>query len=374
MSKLKSVMSAVQLVGHGGIDQLLYREDVPVPHPAPGEVLIRVGACGTNNTDINTRTGWYNRSSNTDLSENVGLRGVEGGAGQVLSGVSGWNQSTVSFPRVQGAAIAGHIVAVGTGVGESRVGERVLVDPCIRDSSLPMRAQLIAYVGSETDGGFAEYVSIPTENAHAIKSSLSDTELATFPCSYDTAEEMLLRSRLSAGETIVITGAAGGVGTALIQLSLIRGARIVAIAGADKEARLRALGAHEFVAREREDLVQAVEAVIGAQAADVAADVVGGAVFAGLLKMLKRGGKYVTAGAIAGPVQQMDLRDLIYKDLEMYGVTCPTSDTFARVVSHIESGKLKPILERSYPLRQLQKAQSDMVKRSHVGKLVIELT
>ena len=123
----------------------------------------------------------------------------------------------------------------------------MLVDPSVRDAELPARAQLLEYLGSERDGGFAEYVAVPSINAHPIDSTLSDAELATFPCSYDTAEEMLERAALAKGETIVITGAAGGVGTALIQLALVRGAQVVAIAGASKEARLRELGAHEFV-------------------------------------------------------------------------------------------------------------------------------
>lgn len=137
----------------------------------------------------------------------------------------------------------------------------------------------------------------------------SDAELATFPCSYDTAEEMLDRAGLAQGETIVITGAAGGVGTALIQLSRIRGARVVAIAGAGREARVRQLGADQFVARETPDLHGAVEKVIGPRGAHVVADVVGGDMFDALLKMLRRGGRYATVGAIAGPTTKIDLRD-----------------------------------------------------------------
>ncbi len=239
--------------------------------------------------------------------------------------------------------------------------------------SRPLRAQLIAYLGGERDGGFAEYVAIDQNNAHLVASDLSDAELATFPTSYDTAEEMLERTRLAAGETVLITGAAGGVGTALIQLSLIRGARVIAVAGASKEERLRALGAHEFVARERPDVLAAVEVIVGPQGVDVVADVVGGPIFGDLLKMLKRSGRYATAGAIAGPVQPMDLRDLIYKDLEMYGITCPTPTTFRRVVDHVESGRLKPLIEKVYRLQDLREAQSELVKRSHVGKLVVQV-
>ncbi|KOF14357.1 alcohol dehydrogenase [Ensifer adhaerens] len=363
-------MRAVLLTGFGGIDKLEYRDDVPVPHPAAGEVLVRVGACGMNNTDINLRTRWYDRDVNESLSEDVGLKGVGGSKSD--SETSGtWKEETIVFPRIQGAAVVGTIAQVGGSVDSVRIGERVIVDPQVRDLSLPERAQLVAYLGGERDGGFAEYVVVPAENAYAIESSLSDAELATFPTSYDTAEEMLVRARLARGETVVITGAAGGVGTALVQLSLIRGATVIAIAGAAKEERLRALGAHHFVARENPDVRGAIEAIEGERAVHVVADVVGGPFFTDSLKLLCRGGRYSTAGAIAGPIQPMDLRDLIYKDLEMYGITCPTPDTFKSVINHVASGRLKPLIEKTYSLKDLPLAQTELVKRNHVGKLVV---
>jgi NADPH:quinone reductase-like Zn-dependent oxidoreductase len=360
-----AVMRATVLTGHGGVDKLVFRMDYPSPTPARDEVLIKVGACGINNTDINTRTGWYDQVVETSVSEDLGLKGRADGA------ASSWNSSTVAFPRVQGAAVVGRITGVGPGVDLARVGERVIVDPSVRDTRLPERAQLLEYLGSERDGGFAEYVAVPAINAHAIDSQLSDAELATFPCSYDTAEEMLQRAGLSAGETIVVTGAAGGVGTALIQLARIRGARVVAIAGAAKEERLRALGADEFVARESQDVQADVERLIGQRGAHVAADVVGGDMFGVLMKLLARAGRYTTAGAIAGPTTRIDLRDLIYKDLEMYGITNPTATTFARLVGLIQSGELKPLLEETYALDHLAQAQARLLKRTHVGKLVV---
>lgn len=364
-------MRAVLLTGFGGIDKLEYRDDVLVPRPADGEVLVRVGACGMNNTDINLRTRWYDRDVNESLSEEVGLKGV-GGPQKADSETSGtWKEETIAFPRIQGAAVVGTIAAVGGSVDGARSGERVIVDPQVRDASLPARAQLVAYLGGERDGGFAEYVAVPAENAHVIESDLSDAELATFPTSYDTAEEMLVRARLGEGETVVVTGAAGGVGTALIQLSLIRGATVIAIAGAMKEKRLRALGVHHFVAREHPDMRGAIEAIVGERAVHVIADVVGGPFFTDSLKLLCRGGRYSTAGAIAGPIQPIDLRDLIYKDLELFGITCPTPETFRSVIEHVTAGRLKPLIEKTYQLKDLPLAQAELVKRNHVGKLVV---
>ncbi|MFF9040444.1 alcohol dehydrogenase family protein [Streptomyces sp. NPDC014892] len=360
-----TAMNAVVLTGHGGIDRLVSRGDAPTPQPREGEVLVRVGACGLNNTDINTRTGWYDRRVESSVTEEFGLHGRDDNAG------SSWLKSAVGFPRIQGAAVAGRIAAVGAEVDPARIGQRVLVDPSVRDPQLPLRAQLVEYLGSERDGGFAEYVAVPSINAHVIDSSLSDAELATFPCSYDTAEEMLARADLGKGETILITGAAGGVGTALIQLAHVRGARVVAVAAESKRERLQALGVDHFVARDAADLQQSVEALVGEQAIDVVADVVGGELFDPILKVLRRGGRYTTSGAIGGPVTAMDLRDLIYKDLEMYGITNPTADTFARLVALIEGGRLKPMLEASYPLEDLAAAQEQMLKRAHVGKFVV---
>jgi NADPH:quinone reductase-like Zn-dependent oxidoreductase len=364
-SHVPPLMRAVVLTGHGGLDKLHYRDDVPTPSPKTDEVLVRVGACGLNNTDINTRTGWYDSVVETSVSEHLGVHGRDDGA------ASSWNRSSVDFPRIQGAAVVGRIAAVGDGVDSGRLAERVLVDPSVRDADLPARAQLVEYLGSERDGGFAEYVVVPSLNALTIDSTLSDAELATFPCSYDTAEEMLERAGLAKGETIVVTGAAGGVGTALIQLSLVRGAHVVAIAGAGKEARLRELGAHEFVARDTDDLRGDVERIVGERAVDVVADVVGGDMFDALLKLLCRGGRYTTAGAIAGPTTQIDLRDLIYKDLEMYGITNPTADTFARLVDLVQAGHVQPLLEEAFPLADLTSAQAKLLKRAHVGKYVV---
>jgi NADPH:quinone reductase-like Zn-dependent oxidoreductase len=357
-------MRAMVLTGHGGLDRLVYRDDVVTPRPGPNDVLVRVGACGMNNTDVNTRTGWYDRTVESAVSEELGTQGR-------ADACSSWNTATVEFPRIQGAAVAGRIAAIGDRVDAGRLGQRVLVDPSVRDPELPPRAQLVEYLGSERDGGFAEYVAVPAVNAWAIDSPLCDAELATFPCSYDTAEEMLERAELGKGETVVVTGAAGGVGTALIQLALIRGAHVVAVAGAAKEARLRELGAHEFVSRETADLRAAVEGITGPRGAHVVADVVGGAMFDTLLKLLRRGGRYTTAGAIAGPIARIDLRDLIYKDLAMFGITNPTATTFGRLIELVAAGRLSPVLEGEFALEDLRSAQGTLLERSHVGKYVV---
>jgi NADPH:quinone reductase-like Zn-dependent oxidoreductase len=364
-------MRAVVLTGHGGLDRLELRDDVARPRPGPGEVLLRVGACGMNNTDINTRTAWYSRS----VTEGTAGGGAGGFAAAQRADAT-WGASGSRFPRIQGADVAGRIVGVGAGVAEARLGERVLVDPWLRDPEDPEDRSKAGYLGSERDGGFAEYVAVPALNAVAIESRLTDAELATFPCSSSTAEHMLAKARLAGGETLLVTGASGGVGSALVQLGKRRGADVIAVAGAAKLDALRALGADAAIARsapdlEAPDLEAEVRAASPGGELDVVADVVGGPGFPTLLDLLARGGRYVTAGAIAGPVVELDLRILYLKDLELLGATVMPRAIFEDLVGYIERGEIEPLLARTFPLEALPEAQTAFLQKQHLGNFVI---
>ncbi|MBA8910543.1 alcohol dehydrogenase family protein [Aminobacter ciceronei] len=361
-----ATMNAVVLTGHGGIDKLVWKT-VPVPVVGDDEVLIKVSACGVNNTDINTRTGWYSPNVKTALTAEIGLNGVE------AEELRTWNRETLAFPRIQGADAVGVITAVGKNVDPMRVGKRVMVDPCIRDASLPKYSQGVIYFGSEADGGYAEYTKIVSENAWAVESALSDVELASFACSYSTGEEMLVRIDLQAGETVLVTGASGGVGSANVQLAKRRGARVIAVAGRSKEAAIRALGADEFIPRECENLGEEIEKLVGWRGLDAVADVTGGSPVLHMLRSLRRAGRYVSAGAIAGPSPEIDLRDLIYKDLQMWGVGNPQRSTFASLVGYIERGEIKPVVAKTFLLKALGEAHTEFVSKSHVGKIVITI-
>ena len=234
---LADFMKAAVLTGHGGFDKLVVHDDFPVPKPNNNEVLIEVGACGINNTDINTRIGWYSKSVSSGTTTAGGADGID----DISEVDATWGGNTVVFPRIQGADVAGRIVAVGHGVSRKRVGERVIVDPWIRDRSYPENRNLAGYFGSERDGGFAQYTTVPEENAFVIKSNLSDAELATFPCSYSTAEHMLDRIKLQEREKILIPGASGGVGSALVQLAKRRKAKVLAITSKSKMDVIREL-------------------------------------------------------------------------------------------------------------------------------------
>ncbi len=346
-------MRAVLLRGHGGFEQLEYRDDVAVPRPAAGEVLLRVRAAGVNNTDVNLRTGWYSKAAADPA-----------GSGAEAAD-AGWTGSALSFPLIQGADACGEIVAVGAGVAAARIGERVLVDPMLRP---PGQVALGAtrYFGSDCNGAFADYVAVPATNARRVATTMSDAELASFPCSYSAAENMLTRAGLAAGETLLVTGASGGVGSAAVQLARRRGASVVAVASRSKAAAVAALGADRVLGRD-EPLVEA----LGRESIDAVVDVVGGVGFPQLLEVLRRGGRYAVAGAISGPVVELDLRTVYLKDLRLLGCTILEPEVFGNLVGYIERGEIRAVVSATYPLGAIVAAQRDFLAKSHVGKIVL---
>ena len=363
-SDLPAVMRAAVLLGTGGPEMLVVRDDVPVPSPGQGDVLVRVAACGMNNTDINTRVGWYSRSVTAATSSQ--------GFAEADPEDSAWGRSGLSFPRIQGADIAGVVVAAGESADAGLVGRRVLVDPWLRDRDRPDDRALAGYLGSERDGGYAEYCTVPQENVYPVSVGLSDIELASFACSWSTAEHMLQRAGLRSGESVAVPGASGGVGSALVQLAKRRGARVVAVAGASKRASVSDLGADAVVVRESDDIVAEATGANGGSF-DVVADVVGGSSFGGWLEALRRGGRYVTSGAIAGPVVDLDLRTLYLNDLQLHGATVYAPQVFADLVNYIERGELRPVVGGTYPLEQIHAAQRAFAGKRHVGSLVIAI-
>ncbi len=343
-------MRAVLLTRHGGPEALEYREDVPDPEPAPGEVRIRVRAAALNNTDLWTREGAY-------------------GAADDPEARNGWRREAFVFPRIQGADVAGEIDAVGSDVPADRIGERVLVDPMIYDGG--ERALVVTdYLGSERDGGFAELVTVPAGNAHAVDSDLDDAELASLPTAATTAMRMLGRAGLARGETVLVTGASGGVGSAAVQIAVDRGARVVAVAGETKHAAMKSLGADVVIGR-GEPLLPAL-AEHGIDEVDVVADVVAGPAFGDLLRALAPLGRYVVAGAIAGPLVETDLRTVYLRQLTLVGSSFGTHADFAAVVELANRGALRPLVAGRYGLADLGRAQADFVAKDFVGKLVVE--
>lgn len=343
-------MRAVVLTGHGGPERLDYRSDVAAPEPAEGEVLVRVAASALNNTDIWTREGSYGRPGEPDAR-------------------SGW-RGPVSFPRIQGGDIVGVVTAAGEGVSAEQVGRRVLVDPAIYldhgEQSPP-----VGLLGSEADGGFAEYVRVRAARAHDVTDSpLSDDQLACLPVAYGTAMGMLERVALQAGEKVLVTGASGGVGLAVVQLAVARGAEVVAITSGAKGDQIRDAGAARVVLRDNGDLTGQV-AACAPGGLDVVADVAGGPALGELLPLLRDDGRWVIAGAVAGPVVSFDLRRLYLHNIRMVGSSMHTPQHFAQLVALAGTGALMPRVAARYPLSGIHQAQQQFLEGRHVGKIVI---
>ncbi|SEJ98234.1 alcohol dehydrogenase family protein [Paraburkholderia diazotrophica] len=350
---LPKTMKAIVLTAHGGLDKLVYRDDVPVPACNAGEVLLEVTACGLNNTDVWVRQGAYGTDDDPQA-------------------VSTWRRgrSTLTFPRIQGADIVGRVVAVGSGVSDARIGERVIVDASIYNRDDDSLAD-IDYIGHGRDGGYAEYTAVPAENAHRVDSHYTDAELATFWCAYHTGEQMIERAAVKSGETVLITGASGGVGSGIIQLCRARGAIPYAVVSKGKEEAVLKLGAEGVMLRDTDDFAADVARMTGGRPIDVVADLVGGALFGKLLNVLRPEGRYTTAGAIAGPVVQLDLRTMYLKQLQLNGSSQGTRGAFKRVLDYIEAGTIKPILAATWPLSQFHEAQTQFMSKSFVGNIVV---
>ena len=354
-------MRAIVLTGHGGLDKLEFHEDWPKPNCKPGEALIRVLACGLNNTDVNTRAGWYSKD----------VREGTTGEGQVDESSDGtWGGAGLSFPRIQGADVCGRVDAVGEGVDPELIGRRVLIDTWFRDWSDPSDMNKAKYYGSEIDGGFAEFTKAPVRQIHPIDSDLSDAELATFATSYITAENMLVRADVTAGDTVLIPGASGGVGSALIQLAKRRGAKTIAMAAAAKHDQIAPLEPDALLDRAPADLGAAL-AEAGFPTVSVVADVVGGPMFGPLLEVMERGGRYTCAGAIAGPIVEFDLRTFYLNDLTFTGATIVPPHLFGDLVGYIERGEIRPLLAETWSLEKLREAQASFIAKRHVGNIVV---
>ena len=360
---LPTTMKAYVLHRHGDMDALSFHTDWPMPDVGPQDVLIRVGACGLNNTDINTRSGWYSKAVSAATSGD--------GYDAVDAEDPAWGGSPIKFPRIQGADAVGEVVAVGADAPAELMGKRVMVDCWLRDWSVPMDRDKTGYFGSERDGGFAQFTTADHRNVGVVDSPLSDAELATFSCSYTTAEGMLSRAEVGAEDVVLVTGASGGVGSALIQLAKRRGATVVGLASEAKHAQMAALGADALLSRAPENLAAALSAAIGRDTVTVVADIVGGPYFPNAIDVLARGGRFTCSGAIAGPIVDLDLRTLYLRDLTFIGSTVIPPHIFRDLVRYIEAGDVQPLLAATFPLEHLRDAQQMFIDKGHIGNIVV---
>lgn len=360
-----ATMSAMLLTGHGDVDKLVYRDDVPTPQPGPGEVLVRVTATAKNNTDRKAREGLYPVKK-----------------GEVTSFAMG-GEPTLTFPRIQGADIAGRVVAVGEGVDPARLGERGLLDfnlypDARRDINLTPD-----YYGHGADGGFAEYVAVPSDQFHHVPNpELSDAELAALGmCSYQTAYHMMTSARVGPGERVLVSGASGGVGTALIQLCRIVGAVPYAVSQPEKADALKALGAEAVIDRgDLEGFAERVLEATGGEPIDAVMDLVGGEMTDCFIDTMIQDMKARTsyprlsiAGASGGNISEILWTRIYLYQVQIFGVSHGTREEAEQLIAWIRSGDLKPVLHAAFKLSELHAAERYFVSRgsNFLGKIVI---
>lgn len=337
---------------HGGGEALVVRQ-APQPSPRAGEVLVRVLAAAVNNTDIWTREGAY-------------------GTADDPSAVAGWRGVPIVTPRIQGADVVGVVEQVGSGVDTALLSRRVLLDPATYagdgDSADP-----VAIMGSEYDGGFAEYCVVAADAAHDVTDSpLTDVQLASMPIAYGTAIGMLSRAEAAAGETVVVTGASGGVGVALVQLASALGLRVLAVSTPDKSESLIGLGASDVLDRGSSRLADDTRAA-APNGVDLVADVVGGPLFTGWPGLVRDHGRIVVAGGFAGPVVTLDLRRLYLGQKRIIGSTMHTRAHFARLAELARSGVVAPPVARVFGLDDIHAAQQAIRDSATIGKVVIDV-
>ena len=363
---IPATMAAMLLTGHGGTDRLVYHEDVPTPRPGPGQVLVKVTATAKNNTDRKAREGLYPTQEK----------------GEVTSFAMG-GSPTLTFPRIQGADVAGRVVAVGDGVPPGRVGERGLLDFNLyaddrRDINLAPD-----YYGHGADGGFAEYIAVPADQFHAVANpELSDAELAAMGmCSYQTGLHMLDVAGVAAGERVLVTGASGGVGTAMIQMCRALGAVPYALSRQDKADALVELGAEAVIDRsDMAGFVDRVRALTDDEPIDAVMDLVGGDmtdrfIDAMIFDMRRRSTypRLSIAGASGGNVSEIMLTRIYLYQVQIFGVSHGTRAEAEQLIDWIRAGRLRPVLHGAFPLSQLRAAEEYFADRGsdYLGKIVI---
>ena len=323
-------MRAAVIERQGGIEGIVVR-DWPVPEIGADDVLVRVGACGLNHLDIFVR------------------RGMPG--------------FPVPMPFVSGGDIAGTIERVGERVRDWDVGARVTLNPETEGGM----------IGEELFGGLAEFVRVPARNLVALADHLSFETAAAIPINYGTAHRMLFtRGRLSAGETMLVLGAGGGVGIASVQYGKMAGATVIAAAGsAEKCARLMEMGADHAIDYSADDFSAAAWTITGKRGCDVVVNFTGGDTWVPSLRAAAPGGRVLTCGATAGHGPATDLRFIWVRELDVLGCNSYTQDDVARSVRHVADGRLKPVIGHTFPLEETGAAEALMESRGFFGKIVV---
>jgi len=338
-------MKAIRIHEFGGPEVLRY-ESVPDPKPRKDQVLIRVRACAMNHLDL-----WVRK----------GLPGVK-------------------LPHIPGSDVAGEIVEVGEYITGLKAGQRVLVAPmhfcnhcakCV--AGLENQCPEFTVLGNAVDGGDCELIAVPLVNVIPIPDALDFNRAASVPLVFLTAWHMLVgRANIRPGQTVLVLGANSGVGIAGIQIAKLFRCTVIATAGDDrKAAKARELGADYVIDHYRQRISEEVRKMTDKQGADIVLEHVGPATWEESLRSLKPGGNLVTCGATTGPEVKMDLRFLFSRNLAVLGSYMGTMGELHEVLQHVFSGKLEPVVDRTFPLEQARAAHEYMEKSQMFGKIVL---
>lgn len=342
-------MKAVQVMGYGDVD-MLELVDISIPQPKENEVLVKVKACAINNTEIWMREGAYGTGSK-----------------------SGWKPEGVNFPRTPGSDISGTIVKVGELVEETLIGKDVVLFPFTSsgEEGVEHISEDMAFIGSEYDGGYAEYVAWPADLCLDMPLP-SYEESAVFSVSGLTAWHMVSQIQIKPGETVMITGANGGVGSLNVQIaSKVFGAKVMAIVGdLSGEERLKELGATHVLSYKSKNLTQEILEMNGGPI-DSVLDVVGDSLFSTSLQVLKKGGKFCISGSAGGQKTELDFRTLYLKHITMYGSVLGTKEEFKDLLQAVTEGKIKPVIDRTFPLDKAKEAQIYFKEKGKLGKILL---
>jgi NADPH:quinone reductase-like Zn-dependent oxidoreductase len=342
-------MKAVVFYENGGVDKLTYT-DVEKPKISPYEVLVKVKACALNHLDIWVRQG---------------LPDIE-----------------IPMPHILGSDIVGEVAEAGIEVKKFRAGDKVLIAPGVRCrkcvyciSSSDSMCSSFKIMGFQVQGGYAEFVKAHVDNVIPISDRLSFTEWAAMPLVFLTAWHMLItQGQLKTGETVLIHAAGSGIGSAAIQIAHLSGARVITTArGKGKLEKAKQLGADEVIDYSQEDFAEKVRLVTGGKGVDLIFEHIGPETWEKNLQCLAKGGRMVVCGATSGPTATINIRLLFMKQHSIIGCYMGSKKELLDVLNLVELGKLKPVMDSVFPLKDAAIAQQKMLNRENFGKIVLEI-
>jgi NADPH:quinone reductase-like Zn-dependent oxidoreductase len=336
----------------GGIEELKY-ETVARPEISVTEVLVQVEACGVNHIDIWVRKGVFPKPY------------------------------SVSLPHILGADVAGSVVEVGNAILDLKKGDRVVIQPVICcnfcDPCLFGRSNLcdsIKLLGSQEQGGYAEYVKIPRENVLFVPKGMSFEDAAALPITFGTAWNMLVsKAGVKPQDTVLVLAAGSGIGSAAVQIAKVHGAKVIATAGTDEKVeKARKLGADEAFNHYKQDIAEEARRLTSGRGVDVVVDHVGSATWEKSIRSLAKKGRLVSCGVTTGIEGKVDIRYLYVNELSIQGTYGSTKQELYCVLKLTAEGKIKPVIDRFLPLSDASEAHKLMEAHTHFGKIILKPT